>query len=502
MRRARVWSSSAILVGAAAAVSGCAYYNAMWSAEHHAKDAQHLEQRGQQSEARSQWAEAAVKAEAVVTRHPHSRWADDALVLQAEGLARSGSCDEAADVIARAREGVKQRALRERTELADAECAIAAGHPIQAEAALALPLTSTDAARRSRAAYLAGEAAELRWDYAAAVEHFDRSREWAALPARVRALLLAGRSREAADAFDRLGSGPLFETERAELLARFATADGPEAASRALDRMLGHGRLPVVEQARLLTADADRRLGHGDYDAAAARYQRAALIAPDLTTEAGSALVGSQRVLIGRATTRGELASIAAELRRLLRTQPGATNAKAYLDLVSQVMAVGETPGVRFRAAEFARDSLNAPTLAGQLFLDAAAADTGSLFSPKALVAALAVLPDRRDSIVALLDTRYAASPYTRVFHGEPSVAYAAAEDSLARELGVAVARDVAVPLGARFELPVPGPRGPRLDEPAQARPPRGQPRPPLGTRPSPPPPPPARDRPAERDRP
>ena len=489
-----------MLVGAMA-VSGCAYYNAMWSAEHYAKDARHLEERGQRSEARSQWAQAAAKAEAVVTRHPHSRWADDALVLEAEGLARSGSCDEAVAVIARARESVKAQALRERTELADAECAIAAGHPIQAEAALALPLASTNSGLRSRAAYVAGEAAELRLDYSAAVEHFDRSRERAALPARARTLLLAGRSREAADAFDQLGSGPLFETERAELLGQFATADGADAASRALDRLLGRGRLPVVEQARLLIADADRRLEHRDYDAAAARYQRAALIAPDLTTEAGSALVGSQRVVIGRSTSRGELAPIAAELTRLLRTQPGATSGKRYLDLVTQAMADVETPGARFRVAEIARDSLNAPILAGQLFLDAAAADTGSLYAPKALVAALAVLPDRRDSIAALLDTRYAASPYTRVFHGEPSVAYAAAEDSLARELGVALVREAGVPVGARVELPVSGPRGPRLDEPEQARPARGQPHSPPGARTSPPPPP-ARDKPAERDRP
>jgi hypothetical protein len=185
----------------------------------------------------------------------------------------------------------------------------------------------------------------------------------------------------------------------------------------------------------------------------------------------------------------------------LLRTQPGATTAKQWLDFVTQAMTVGETPGARFRVAELARDSLHAPTLAGQLFLDAAAADTASVYAPKALVAALAVLPDRRDSIVALLDTRYAASPYTRAFHGEPSVAYAAAEDSLARELGVAVARGATTPLRGRAELPVPGPRGPWLDEPAHAPvPPRG-PRPAPGVRLAPPPPP-ARDRPAQPDRP
>src|SRR4026207_309365 len=89
----------------------------------------------------------------------------------------------------------------------------------------------------------------------------------------------------------------------------------------------------------------------------------------------------------------------------------------------------------RVRAAERARSSLAAPTLAGALFLEVAGRDTASLYAPKALVAALPLLPEQHDSIVGLLNARYAASPYTRAFYGEPSVAYVAAEDSLAREL-------------------------------------------------------------------
>jgi len=118
-------------------------------------------------------------------------------------------------------------------------------------------------------------------------------------------------------------------------------------------------------------------------------------------------------------------------------------------------------------------------------------------------VAALVLLPERRDSIAEALDTRYAASPYTRVFHGEPSVAYAAAEDSLARELGVQLARSTTAPPGARFDAPIPGPRGPWLDEPENApgvretRAVGAQPRPPNGARPVP-----DRDRPKQPERP
>jgi hypothetical protein len=142
----------------------------------------------------------------------------------------------------------------------------------------------------------------------------------------------------------------------------------------------------------------------------------------------------------------------------------GAAEAQTLLDLVVRVSATSGAVGATFRSAELARDSLRAPRLAGQLFLDLAATDSGSLFAPKALVAALALLPDRHDSIVAVLDHRYAASPYTRVFRGEANVAYAALEDSLARELGIE-ARAVPVAVARASALRT-GPRGPWLDDP------------------------------------
>ena len=59
---------AACVVGLALTVSGCAYYNAMWTAERFAKDARRLEASGREPEARTQWARAAVKAESVLAR--------------------------------------------------------------------------------------------------------------------------------------------------------------------------------------------------------------------------------------------------------------------------------------------------------------------------------------------------------------------------------------------------------------------------------------------------
>ena len=350
MTRTLRWSVAAAL--AAGLSAGCTYRNAMWSAKGHAHDARQLEQHGQSSEARAQWAQAAARTKAWRT--------DDALVLRAEGLAYSGACRDAVDAIARARAAVQNRTRRERLDLADAACAVAGGEPAHAESALAAPLVSKSADRRSRADFVAGRAAALRLDYDAAATHFKRSAEPGAM---------------------------------------------------------------------------------------------------------GRALVTEQLARVVRARQRADLPPIATELARLLRTEKGTEDASRLVELLATVSAIAETPAARFRAAEIARDSLHAPTLAGQLFLDAVAADSASLYAPKALIAALSVLPERRDSLVGLLDSRYAGSPYTRVFHGQPSVAYAIAEDSLARALGVqseGARRNGAS--GAITDAPVPGPRGPRLE--------------------------------------
>lgn len=449
--------------------AGCAYYNAMWSAERNAKDARRAERRGQVSEARSHWAQAAVKAEHVVFRHPKSRWADDALTLQAEGLARSGSCDQAGDVIKRVHETVTDQGLLERAALVDAECALNAGQPLAAEVALGPALASRNESRRSRAEMLAGQASALRLDYDAAVGHFERSRETAARPALARVLIAAGRPAEASRAIQSL-TGPEFSTDRADLLTRLGATSGAPAASASLDALLARGKhIPFQEQAQLLIADADRQFAAGDYESAAARYRRAVTIAPAGTSEAGLAALGIQRVLLTGARDRSDVKPIETELARL-SLEPGAVTTKHVLDLVRQTTIIPETHAAGFRAAELARDSLAAPALAGTLFLEVAERDTASLYAPKALVAAIQLLPERHDSIVALLNARYATSPYTRAFYGEPSVAYAAAEDSLARELGMQIARAAVVFAGARTDLPVPGPRGPHLEDVEAAR--------------------------------
>ena len=441
--------------------AGCAYYNAMWSAERFASEARRLEQRGDASQARSQWSRAALKAESVLVRHPRSRWADDALVLRAEGLARSGACATAAAPIAKARATVSEPSLLERAGLAAAECALAGDRPVEAERALEASLRSNDADHRSRAEYLAGLAAEARLEFASAADHFRRSRERPATAGRIRVLLAAERMTEAAQALTDAGEA-LDEADRAAALARLDLT----TSATTLDRLL-RGRLPFAEQARLLIAHGDRRLAAGDFAGATARYEQAGRVAP-AAAEAGQARVRQLRVVAVQTTTPEELRLVHEQVAALARPQSGGVAvpaARELLDLLSQLVARPETQAGEFRQAELARDALGSPWLAGRMFLDLAAADPASLFAPKALVSALALLPERRDSILALLETSYAESPYTRALRGEASPAYAAAEDSLARALGVQVARVTPTRgMAGRVEAPGVGPRGPWLD--------------------------------------
>ena len=63
------------------AMVGCAYYNGLFNANRLAADAERAERDGRSGEARSLWAQAAVKAESVATRYPGSGHRDDALLL-------------------------------------------------------------------------------------------------------------------------------------------------------------------------------------------------------------------------------------------------------------------------------------------------------------------------------------------------------------------------------------------------------------------------------------
>ena len=483
-----------------ALLSGCAYYNGMWSAQRLARDAQRLETRGQEAEARTVWGRAAIKAESVLVHHANSRWADDALVLQGEALARSGSCAAAARPLTRALQNVSDDALHERAALAAAECALRLGEVAAAERLLVPLLASTDARRRSSAAYLAGRAAFDRGDAVTAAERFARSERDEAAPAQVRAVVAAGGTDRAVALIESVAHRDRDEARWAEALADLGRQAGAAIAADGLDRLLVRGRLPAGSRARLLLADGDRLRAAQVIDRAATRYAQVASLVPD-SAEGGRARVRTVSLQASRARTTAELDSVSWQLTRMMPGLGGAALAEArelQLQLAAARGGSADTSAIEdFRAAELARDTLAAPALAAALFLRFVDRHPASLFAPKALIAAAQLRPGAIDSIGAVLRARYPDSPYSVVFRGETSPAFQIMEDSLASALGVSrPAARLRSGFAIRIASPRTGPRGPELDPPLPAVSSAGPNRrvaPPREQRPS------DRERPAER---
>jgi hypothetical protein len=454
----------------AAASTGCVYYNAMWSAERLARDARRFEARGQEAEARLAWARAGEKAESVAVHHPRSRWADEARVLQGEGQAGSGDCGRAVPVLAKATGNFTAPALRERALLATAACALEAGDAAALVRAATPLLESRDPGRRSTAALLLGQGALARGDPAGAAALLARSDRTAAAPLRVRALIAAGLVDSALAMLGaRKGRGAFVESDWTPVFDALAGAAGAGAASRGLATFLAGRRIPAGARARLLLADGDRLRAAGALDSAGARYAQVARLVPD-SVESGRARVHALLLRAAGAGRLEDLEAVSVALAQLDQTG-GAAGAEARVPLrLLQRMAVpGASDAERFRSAEIARDSLGAPHLAGLIYVDLARRFPASVFAPKALVAALPLLPGATDSLVAVLDAAYRTSPYTRALHGEESPGFTAAEDSLALALGLRPAATVSA--AVRVAAPVPGPRGPRLDPEVAAAP-------------------------------
>ena len=453
-----------------AGVAGCAYYNGMWSAERLAHEAQRQEAQGLEAEARLTWGRAAVKAESVLVHHPHSRWTDDALVLQAEGLARSGACGAAVEPLRHALTTVSDDALRERASLAAAECLVRHGGTSDVDRLLAPVLRSPDRRRRSSAAFLAGQAALARGNGVAAARLFARSSRPEAGPARLRALIQAGRSQAAVRLVDSVARRTGEEAGWTEVMEALERAAGPDSTADALDSLLRYGSLAVGAQARLLIADGDRLRAARRFERATARYTAAEALVPD-SVEGGQARVRLVLVQAAQVENPDGLDSIANQLGNLTGVLTGSAETEARM-WQQQVNAIrrGDSGGVAaFRAAELARDSLGSPGLAAQLFLQFASRYPTSLFAPKALIAAGQLHGIAADSVDRTLRTRYAESPYTLAYQGMASPAFQAVEDSLAFAFGVTRPGGFSVATASRFAAPWPGPRGPEL-EPVSVR--------------------------------
>lgn len=436
------WVRAALLLGAA--VVGCAYYNGLYNANRLAGDAKRAEREGRAAEARSLWAQAAVKAESVATRYPTSRHWDDALLLWGEGLTRAGNCRQAESPLAVASDSAADPAVQLRARLLLAECNLNLDDPRGAIAAVEPLLDSPDTTLVHQARLIRGRAF-LRLDNPTAA-----AADLRAVPASTGAFDLA-RAQVA------LGE---FETAHATLEARVPgryvepewlsvlTVLGgrrPERASAIVDLLADRADLTPGQRARLLLADGERWLAAHDQPRADDRFAAVTSVAAD-SIEAGAARAHLAVAELRFLDDLERLPTVEERLRDAARGS-GRAPVIARKALDGTTIAL-ETLGDSVRAsrdlrlfllAELFRDSLEAPVPATQIFLRLAHDHPTSMIAPKALLAAAYLDADRAPAIRAELDGQYPDSPYTLFLRGQAGSAFQVVEDSLRTALATIV---------------------------------------------------------------
>ncbi|HEU4698186.1 MAG TPA: hypothetical protein VFS40_03335 [Gemmatimonadales bacterium] len=451
---------------ALAALAGCSYYNGMYNANRLARAAEKAQREGRTFDAQSYWGQAAVKAESVIVRQPTSKWVDDALLLRGRALMQLGQCRDAVKPLTEARMRLTEPHQLEQATFFLAHCRLQAGDTVAAGETFAMLLHSADPERRREAHYQVGRARLLREDWAGALAAVDSLDDWRA--SGVRMIALAGLNRR-----------PAAEVVADSLIARGDTTAAwntmlavlgrrdPRAATALVNRLRTMPGASPALQARWLTDDA-LRLAERDPAAAEARLAEAAALG-GREDEVARTRLALARLRLAQVAAPEGLAPVLAELDSIAHDEHGAGPAAQVLAATARRVAgvadsaQADAPRADlalFLAGEAARDSLQAPRLALDLFRRVVTGWPESPYAPKALLAGRQLDTAFAQATQPLVDGRYSTSPYVTALRGEQSPEFRALEDSL-RAFAVAraaTAADAAREAAARREAPRTGP--------------------------------------------
>jgi tetratricopeptide (TPR) repeat protein len=417
-------------------LGSCVYYNGMYNANRLAGSARKAERDGRTFDANNLWAQVATKAESVITRHPTSKYAEEANVLRGVALARLGQCEAALVPLSRAIL-MPPSDLTEDALLATGRCQFALGNVSASQTAFGFLLDSKNRDRRDEARFQMGRALRQQGRYDDALRSLDGVKHPRAEDERVLALAGAGRRSQAMALADSLlARGD--STRPWDSLVVAMGSQSPADASRLLDRVQAlSGRSPEVRARQLL--EDGIRLSRSDPARARERFHRAI----DLSgTRAAAGRASLQLALMDlqRISRPEELAAILENLRKVTTSYETVADESARLiTLVEGVndaarRVTWETPRGDLRlflAAEMARDSLEAPMLAANLFRRILDDFPNSSYGAKVVLAAQRLDSTWADSARALLDGRYSESAYLAVIRGQDPGEYRLLEDSL-----------------------------------------------------------------------
>ncbi len=433
MRGARALAALAV----ALLLGGCVYYNAMYNTKRLAGSARKAERDGRTFEATNLWGQVVTRAESLVARHPDSKYVDEALVLKGLALSRLRQCPAAVAPLGRLSLLPAEAEVTEEASLALARCQLELGDPAGAEVRVARIAESEDAVRRREARLLRGRALRRlgRADEAvAALEGLPGPR---AADERLLALAEAHRSKDALALADTL-LATRDSTARWDTVAAAVGRADPAIATSLVDRIGRRQDIRPPVRAQLLYEDAvrvaavDSARGDARLRAVAALEEsggygeraRILLTRHRLSRARVTAdLVPALKALDERVAARGPASGEAGQLRQLVA---------GVLTAADSAAAGAAQADLRlFLAAETARDSLAAPVLAASLFRTLVEGMPDSPYAPKAILAGRALDPAWGESVLPLLEERYALSPYVALVRGEEPYGYQELEDSL-----------------------------------------------------------------------
>jgi tetratricopeptide (TPR) repeat protein len=418
-------------------LGGCVYYNGMYNTKRLASSARKAERDGRTFEANNLWGQVITRAETLVTRHPDSKYVDEALVLKGLALSRLNQCNAAVAPLGHVSLLPEDAEVREDASLALGRCHLELGDPMLAEVMLARVVESADPARRTEARLLRGRALRLTGRPDQAVETLEGLDSPRARQERLLALAAAHR-REAALALADSLLSVKDTTARWDTVAATVGRVEPLVASALVDRLKDRKGMAAALRAQMLYEDAVRLVPLDTTRAWARMREVAALPEPPEYVERARLALTRERITW--VSSVAGLRPVMADLNARANSRTtAASEATLTRDFVTRVLAAADSAAAGaaradlqlFLAAETARDSLGAPALAVSLLRTVVESLPDSPYAPKAILAGHALDPVWGESVLPLLEGRYALSPYVAVARGEEAYGYRELEDSL-----------------------------------------------------------------------
>jgi hypothetical protein len=432
------------------ATPACAYFNSMYNANRLFADAEKARARGDAPAAETAYRGAIEKANRSLAKHPTSRWTDDAQLLIARAKLALGEYAGARQALETTLASAADEKVRSTADIQLGMIEAEVGSPDAAfarlEQALKAPAAPGDIVAQGLLTRARLHARAGRHDAALADLAAARKRGGDGPNAEI-ALVEADVAVAAADSV----------TARRAFLALLndSRAERWSGALRASARALSDRFSPAFVRSVLLSAEngawrsaardsvllfaAELSLLAGDTAGAVSAAER--LAARGSGASSDYARVRAARWRLAAARSLGELERVRAVLLPALGDEAARTlvHDLRTLDVLVERSSQTGQPLLLFAAAEHARDRLHAPQLAGRLFLTYAEVAPQTVWAPKALLAALELVPaDTAPALRARLES-YPDNPYVSAIGGTTNAeAFAGAEERLSRVLSAA----------------------------------------------------------------